>query len=111
MFYVYIIINKNLTIMILKFGKHKGQQFENTPKSYQDWLLSQDWFKLPKKAATTPLHQQLNGWDGHSRKGQAVYDAIFEQEKAEEDLYYCSCGNMKQPHEKYCDGDVKMCMG
>ena len=34
--------------MILKFGKYKGQQFENTPKSYQDWLLNQDWFKAPK---------------------------------------------------------------
>jgi hypothetical protein len=62
--------------MILKFGKHKGQDFYNTPKSYQDWLSNQDWFKMPK-----PLHQQLNGWDGHSKKGQAVYDAIFEQEK------------------------------
>lgn len=30
-----------------------------------------------------PLHHKLNGWDGHSRKGQAVYDAIFEQEKAQ----------------------------
>jgi hypothetical protein len=29
----------------LKFGKHKGMEFKNTPKSYQDWLLSQDWFK------------------------------------------------------------------
>jgi len=28
-----------------------------------------------------PLHKQLQGWDGHSRKGQAVYDAIFEREK------------------------------
>ena len=29
------------------------------------------------------LHQQLNGWNGYSQKGQAVYDAIFEQEKSE----------------------------
>lgn len=34
--------------MILKFGKFKGQQFENTPKWYQDWLLKQDWFESPK---------------------------------------------------------------
>lgn len=32
----------------LKFGKHKGEQFLNTPKSYQEWLLNQDWFKAPK---------------------------------------------------------------
>ena len=65
--------------MTLKFGKYKGQQLESTPKSYQAWLLSQDWFKLPKQEK--PLHQQLNGWDGYGRRGQAVYDAIFEQEK------------------------------
>lgn len=34
--------------MKLRFGKYKGQEFENTPKSYQDWLLKQDWFKAPK---------------------------------------------------------------
>lgn len=67
--------------MTLRFGKYKGQKLENTPKSYQNWLLAQNWFKKPKQ--TKPLHQQLNGWDGYSRKGQAVYDAIFEQEKSE----------------------------
>jgi uncharacterized protein (DUF3820 family) len=36
---------------ILKFGKYKGQDFYSTPKSYQNWLLSQDWFKAPKQAA------------------------------------------------------------
>jgi hypothetical protein len=36
-----------MTNFVLKFGKHKGQNFNNTPKSYQDWLLKQDWFKLP----------------------------------------------------------------
>ena len=40
----------------LKFGKHKGQQFQDTPKSYQNWLLSQDWFKMPKNEI--PLHRQ-----------------------------------------------------
>jgi hypothetical protein len=28
-----------------------------------------------------PLHQQLNGWDGHSKRGDAIYNQIFEQEK------------------------------
>jgi uncharacterized protein (DUF3820 family) len=36
--------NQNFT---LKFGKYKGQQFSSTPTSYQEWLLKQDWFKLP----------------------------------------------------------------
>ncbi len=35
---------KNFT---LKFGKYKGQQFLSTPVSYQNWLISQDWFKIP----------------------------------------------------------------
>ena len=30
----------------------------------------------------TPM-QELNGWNGYNQKGQAVYDAIFEQEKSE----------------------------
>lgn len=61
---------------VLKFGKFKGQEFSNTPSWYQEWLPKQEWFKSPK-----PLHQQLNGWDGYSRKGEAIYDAIFEHEK------------------------------
>ena len=47
-----------------------------TPKSYQNWLLSQDWFKMPKKEI--PLHRQsLNGWDGYSKWGEAIEDTIF----------------------------------
>jgi hypothetical protein len=30
--------------VILKFGKHKGQNFFDTPASYQTWLMTQDWF-------------------------------------------------------------------
>ena len=84
------IINLNRQIMTLRFGKYKGQDFSNTPKSYQAWLLNQDWFKMPKQEM--PLHQQLNGWNGHSRKGQAIYDAIFEQEKIEMAKQDCNQG-------------------
>jgi len=73
--------NQNTIIMKLRFGKYKGQEFTSTPKSYQKWLLSQDWFKAPKQQK--PLHKQLSGWDGHSRNGEAIYDAIFEQEKSQ----------------------------
>ena len=34
--------------MILKFGKFKGEKFEDTPIWYQEWLMKQDWFKKPK---------------------------------------------------------------
>ena len=76
--------------MTLRFGKYKGKQFENTPKSYQNWLLAQDWFKATKQ--DKPLHQQLNGWNGYSRRGEAIYDSIFEQEKAEEAKQDCIIG-------------------
>jgi len=76
-----------LKIMILTFGKHKGQDFNNTPKSYQAWLMSQDWFKMTSKPKETPLHRQsLNGWDGYSRRGQAIEDAIFENDCLDQDL-------------------------
>ena len=95
----------------LKFGKYKGQEFSKTPKSYQDWLLAQDWFKVPTVIAPlqvptvlTPLQQaeknisqlssQLNGWDGHSSRGAAIYDAMFDAEQAmdsavEYQMKYC----------------------
>ena len=76
--------------MILKFGKYKGQQFEKTPKSYQNWLLNQDWFK--KSKIEKSLHKQLNGWDGYSRNGQAIYDIIFEQEKVQSLKNDCRLG-------------------
>jgi hypothetical protein len=70
--------------MILRFGKYKGMRVEETPQNYQDWLNNQPWFQ---HTGEKPLHQKLRGWDGHSAKGQAVYDQIFEQEKAEGDDY------------------------
>ena len=76
--------------MILKFGKFKGDRLQDTPQWYQNWLYQQDWFNKPK--AQKPLHQQLNGWNGYSRKGQAIYDAIFEQEKAQAAKEDCNEG-------------------
>ena len=75
---------------ILKFGKYKGQNFNSTPISYQLWLLKQDWFKLPaqltevQQASKTisQLSSQLKGWNGYSRNGAAIYDAIFDAEVA-----------------------------
>jgi hypothetical protein len=80
----------------LKFGKYKGVNFSSTPKSYQTWLLKQEWFKRPDMESNSPswqishLSRQLKGWDGYSKRGMAIYDAIFEAEKAEDDLYYNS---------------------
>ena len=68
---------KTLT-MTLTFGKFKGQLLKNTPSYYQQWLSKQQWFNAT--AVKTPLHKQLNGWNGYSQRGEAIYDAIFEQE-------------------------------
>ena len=78
---------------ILKFGKFKGEKFSNTPKYYQDWLLKQDWFKLSSNVYN-PSKEISNGssalknWNGYSKSGQAIYDNIFEAEKAEENLIF-----------------------
>lgn len=83
---------KNFT---LKFGKYKDQQFLSTPVSYQNWLLNQDWFKAPKEDAMAKaqkqisnLHKQLGSWDGYSKRGAAIYDSMFEAEKAMDAAYY-----------------------
>lgn len=73
-----------MTTTILTFGKFKGQKVCDTPAWYQQWLAKQDWFTNPQPK---PLHKQLQGWDGHSRKGQAIYDQIFEQEKDDMEKY------------------------
>lgn len=95
---------------ILKFGKYKGQEFLKTPASYQQWLLKQDWFKMPTQLdalqeaqkTISKLSNNLKGWNGYSSKGTATYDAIFEQEKKIEDLLYCDCGNRKDTNESDC---------
>lgn len=82
---------------VLTFGKFKGQRFCDTPMWYQRWLNNQSWFvgfmsinmsrSVQPNEETKDLHKRLAGWDGHSRKGQAVYDAIFQQEMDEADKY------------------------
>ena len=82
----------------LKFGKHKGMQFLSTPKSYQQWLLAQDWFKVPTvltelqqaQKNISQLSSQLRGWDGNSKRGSAIYDSMFEAEKAMDNAYFNS---------------------
>ena len=84
---------KNFT---LKFGKYKGMQFLSTPASYQNWLLSQDWFKMPKSEMANAqkqisvLHNQLGNWDGHSKRGAAIYDNMFEAEKTMDSFIFNS---------------------
>lgn len=76
-----------MNTQILSFGKFKGQRFCDTPEWYQTWLNKQDWFNKPKVKREKPFHKQLKGWDGHGRKGQAIYDQIFEQEKEDQEKY------------------------
>jgi uncharacterized protein (DUF3820 family) len=83
---------------ILKFGKYKGQNFSNTPKNYQDWLLQQDWFKMPTQLtelqqaqkSISNLSNQLKGWNGHNKKGADTYDRLFEAEQAMDNAIFNS---------------------
>ncbi|MEY3179131.1 MAG: hypothetical protein RJB42_1372 [Bacteroidota bacterium] len=70
---------------ILKFGKYKGQNFNSTPISYQNWLLQQDWFKVPSIEQKPPTISK--SWDGYSRKGQAQQQSYFEYEVSMADKY------------------------
>jgi uncharacterized protein (DUF3820 family) len=101
------------TDFTLKFGKYKGQQFVNTPKSYQDWLLKQDWFKIPAKMDELSIVQKemskvsnsLKGWNGYSKKGQFAYDRMFQLEQMESDIMYCNCGNLNEVGRRDCGMD------
>ena len=91
----------------LKFGKYKGQQFLSTPVSYQNWLTSQDWFKMPKdemvnaQKQISNLHNQLGAWDGYSKRGTAIYDSMFEAEKAIDSFIF----NVSSQSSPFYNGD------
>lgn len=81
----------------LKFGKYKGTQFLSTPVSYQNWLLSQDWFKAPKESALqnaqkqfSNSYKQLGSWNGYSKRGAAIYESMFEAEVAMDNAIFNS---------------------
>jgi hypothetical protein len=62
---------------ILKFGKYKGENFSNTPKWYQDWLLKQDWFKVP--APAEPKYKLVRKFVAEYRLGMGrAKEIIFE---------------------------------
>jgi len=98
----------------LKFGKFKGQDFYSTPKYYQDWLLKQDWFKLPVERKDDLLEVQkemsktansLRNWNGYSKRGEAQYSRMFELEQMESDIMYCNCGNLNEQGKRNCGMD------
>jgi hypothetical protein len=79
-----------MTNFILKFGKYKGQVFLSTPKSYQYWLLTQAWFKVPNNELKSPSISK--NWDGHSRQGEAQEWAYFQFEKRMAEIQDCKAG-------------------
>lgn len=92
---------------ILTFGKFKGQKFNQTPKWYQDWLLKQDWFSLSvqdelinSQRQFSNSYKKLGNWNGYSQKGQAVYDSMFEAEKAMDNAIF----NISDQSSPFYDG-------
>lgn len=79
------------TNFILKFGKYKGQMFLDTPKSYQDWLLAQDWFKPPVQLANENLVSAMKSYSMASENmvrtnySSRSIDAMFDAEKILDD--------------------------
>lgn len=51
------------------------------------------------------IEEGLRNWDGHSAKGQAAYDRMFEFEKWLDNQMYCQCGHRKFEEHSYCEGD------
>lgn len=96
----------------LKFGKYKGLNFLSTPKHYQSWLLSQEWFKVPIPKTQDALqdaqkqfsdsYKKLGNWDGHSKRGEAIYDSMFEAEKAMDEAYF----NSTDPCSPLWNGEI-----
>lgn len=74
-------------------GKHLDKAFKMVPK-YAGQILNSINMKAEQPTITEkavmgekPLHQQLRGWDGYGAKGQAIYDAIGEQQEREMQAY------------------------
>jgi hypothetical protein len=64
----------------LKFGKFNGQMFLSTPLSYQSWLLSQDWFKIPSDAQQLKTYALLECGNVHT-EDLSYEDAIEMQDR------------------------------
>lgn len=101
-----------MTNFTLKFGKYKGQEFLSTPINYQNWLLSQDWFKAPVtnkleliRKEMSQLNKSLKGWDGYSKRGEYAYDRMFELEQQEADIIFCACGRFNEVGKNNCGWD------
>lgn len=78
--------------MTLKFGKFKGQDFESTPKWYQDWLLKQDWFKMPSNQASSLSNAEKVFSKAHNYAIKTNYsersiDAMFDAEQMLDSAY------------------------
>jgi hypothetical protein len=74
----------------LKFGKFKGQEFSQTPTWYQEWLIKQDWFKIPTKQISNLSYAEKSFSNAHNYAKSSNYsersiDAMFEAEQMLDD--------------------------
>jgi hypothetical protein len=82
-----------MTNFTLKFGKFKGMNFNATPVWYQEWLVKQDWFKMPANNIDSDRMPRISpSWDGYSRRGEAQQWAVFEWEKRQAEKLDCMYG-------------------
>ena len=72
-------MNTQVEDFVLKFGKYKGGMFSQTPKSYQDWLLKQDWFKGgTKKVESNVLYNVIRKYERDYANAMGVSKQIEE---------------------------------
>jgi hypothetical protein len=64
------------TEQTLKFGKFKGQKFNETPAWYQEWLMKQDWFNKPQPARYDVVKKYERDY-AYNVRGGKFYDVEY----------------------------------
>jgi hypothetical protein len=80
------------TDFTLRFGKHIGKRFSETPTHYQNWLLQQEWFKVPQQQPSTSKYDVVRKFTseyaiGMGRSYEVILDGLtWEQANAQKDI-------------------------
>lgn len=106
--------------MTLKFGKFKGQDFESTPKWYQEWLLKQDWFKMPNKQVSSlssaeKAFSQAHNYAISTNYSERSIDSMFDAEQMLDNAveyerkYYGMSEETKQAEMDFEYAEIRAC--
>ena len=105
----------------LKFGKFKGQKFNETPAWYQEWLLKQDWFKIPVDSTSNTIDNAAKAFsNAHNYAKTTNYsdrsiDSMFDAEQMLDDAveydrkYYGMNAETKQAQMDWDYAEIVAC--